>query len=174
MKVKAWIAFAVVFALIGGYSAYASAIPGSSSDPLVAQSYVDKKISELTDLINSRLGTGTSTGGNISVNAVVDEVMARLALILPNSGSTTFKVVQVNAGQTVLCGEGTELILRSGGAVAVCPGENGIADLTDGRDIQNGTQLSENHQLLVPRSDGRGFFAITDCYFMIKGSYTAY
>ena len=87
-------------------------------------------------------------------------------------GELTFKVITVKAGQAVICDEGTELILRMGTANAIATAKGGLADVTAGYDIASGSKISGNHHLIVPVGDGRGFKAVTECIFMIKGTYT--
>ena len=91
---------------------------------------------------------------------------------LAGAGGGAFTPVQVTAGQSVIGGEGTEIILRSGEAAVIADGANGISDLTQGQDLKGGTPVRENHLLLVPRSDGRGITAVTDILVMLRGSYT--
>lgn len=72
----------------------------------------------------------------------------------PNSTNTsvqTLTVVQLQAGQTLYAGAGSEIILRSGKAVAVSSDDNGIPDVTSGKDIAAGTAIELNHMLLFPR-----------------------
>ncbi len=120
----------------------ATTTPGSEGDPVVTKSYVDSEIAKIK-------GTTTSSGGNV-----------------------TFEAVFVNAGKNVLGGNGTEMILRSGEARSISNTENGIADLTDGKDLMGSQNIVQNHLLLVPRNDGRGISATTDIWVMIKGEYT--
>ncbi len=82
-----------------------------------------------------------------------------------------FAPLHLSAGQTLICGEGAEIILRSGEAAAVAGGTNGISDLTSGADILNGRPVSLNHHLLVPRADGRGIKTSTEAWVLIRGEY---
>ena len=84
----------------------------------------------------------------------------------------TFKVVTVSAGQAVVCDEGTELILRMGTANVIATAKGGLADVTAGYDVSDGSKINGNHHLIVPLGDGRGAKAVTECIFMIKGTYT--
>ncbi|MDD2189404.1 MAG: hypothetical protein PHV71_00490 [Eubacteriales bacterium] len=88
------------------------------------------------------------------------------------SAPNEYTVVEVKAGQSVLGGEGTEIILRSGEASAIDNGANGVSDLTAGQDLITGQNVSLNHLLLVPRDDGRGIYALTDIFVMIRGPYS--
>lgn len=84
----------------------------------------------------------------------------------------TFQAVMLNAGQTLTGDEGTEIIVRSGEFTAIDNGANGVSDLTSGQDLMTGTQVGTNHLLLVPRNDGRGIYAKTEGWIMIRGNYT--
>ena len=92
---------------------------------------------------------------------------------IPELGSgdvVPFRIERIAVGSTLIAHEGAEFIVRSGMATAVT-GPNGMVDITAGRDVMNGEQISHNHLLLVPRTDGRGFLANTDVYVMIKGGF---
>jgi hypothetical protein len=80
-------------------------------------------------------------------------------------------VVNVPAGKTLTGYAGTEVILRGGKAAAIQSQLGGLADLTSGRDIGQGQVIPDNHLLLIPRTDGRGVRAETDCIFLVKGRY---
>lgn len=84
----------------------------------------------------------------------------------------SYEVVSVNAGQKVMCGAGCELILRMGSAKIISTEKGGLADVTAGTDLPNGTAMPANHMLIVPLADGRGISANTDLLVMIKGNYT--
>ncbi len=83
-----------------------------------------------------------------------------------------FRVVDVGAGKSVICGAGTEMILRMGTCSVIGTQKGGLSDVTMGFDLPNGTKIQGNHLLIVPLDDGRGVRTSTDCIFMIKGNYT--
>ncbi len=83
-----------------------------------------------------------------------------------------FKVVDVPAGKSVICGAGTELILRMGTCSVIGTQKGGLSDVTMGFDLPSGTVVQGNHLLIVPLDDQRGVKTSTDCIFMIKGNYT--
>ncbi len=85
---------------------------------------------------------------------------------------SVFTPVEVKAGKSVVGGEGCEMILRSGEASAIGNGQNGVSDVTEGKDLLDGYWVFQNHLLLVPRADGRGIRANTDIWVMVKGVYT--
>ncbi len=84
--------------------------------------------------------------------------------------SMTYTAIRLTKGQSIV--GNCELILRSGTATALCPGVNGLSDLTAGADLANGTEITPNHQLLVPRDDGRGLTVTSEeAYVMVRGPY---
>ena len=161
--------------LIGSVSD--AATPGSATDPLVSKSYVDEKFNQLTTMINNiSVGTGSGSSGTVDKDVVINEVMAQIQYLYGSGSlgteSEKFVPVELKAGQILFGGESTEIIFRTGSAVAYITGLNGITDVTDGIDIMNNAALKANHHLIVPRDDGRGVKAKTDSWFMVKGSYT--
>lgn len=120
----------------------AAAGPGTDSDPLVSKSYIDTVVFPYIDN---------------SVSAATRSVL---------------EVVYVDAGDTLHCKAGTELILRSGSAAAIASAQGGLSDVTAGTDLSHGAPLAANHLLIVPRNDNRGAYAETDCIFMVRGGYS--
>lgn len=150
--VKIGVALSVCLTLIGGFAVFSE--PGGTDDPVVTKSYiVDKVIPEIKAYIDERFGVAASEG-------------------VVTSGSDSYTVINVSAGKRVICGAGTELILRMGKGTIIATEKGGLADTTDGYDLANGTKMPSNHQLIVPLADGRGFSADTDVIVMIKGGYT--
>ena len=133
---------------------------GGSDDPLVAKSYVDDKINQVLEIINTTVGTNNS--GNNSDKTETTPV-------IPDS---SFKPVLVQVGQTIYGKEGTELILRSGKGNAVVPGKEGIANITNGMELKNKNTVNKNQLLIIPRDDGRGIKVTEKAWFLVKGGYS--
>ncbi len=128
--------------------------PGGTDDPVVTKSYiVDKVVPEIKAYVNAQLGLASDDG----------TVTAR---------PSTFVVVDLKAGQSIIAEAGTELILRMGKGTVIATQKGGLADTTAGFDLSNGTAMPSNHLLIVPVADGRGFRADTDAIVMIRGGYT--
>lgn len=157
--------------------------PGTADDPLVTKSYVDA-------LFNGEVPSG-GTGGSGSVsesdlNKIKEEIIKELESLGTggNSGSSggeatagtaqTVTVVELQPGETLYASSGTEVIVRNGQAVAVSDDDNGIPDVTAGKDIKAGNTVELNHLLLFPR-EGRGIKSLesnsTVMFVMVKGSY---
>lgn len=105
--------------------------PGSVDDPVVTKSYVDELLAQ----------SGGGTGGGSTGSG--------------EGTSSKLEVVTVPNGKILVASEGTEVIVRSGKAVAYSPDANGIADLTAGKDLTIGMTVPANHHMLFPRA-GRG------------------
>lgn len=122
-----------------------AADPGSNEDPLVTLSYIN-------DVLMPQ------------VKSYVDSQAA--------ATSSNFEIVELKKGQTVIAAKSTEMILRMGSAQIVATAKGGLADVTEGIDLQNGAVMPSNHLLIVPLDDGRGVTMMTDGIIMIKGKYT--
>ena len=127
--------------------------PGGTDDPLISKSYIDTvlmpQIKQYVEgkISEANIGVGTSQTAD------------------------SFKVVEMVAGQKMICSAGTELILRMGKANIIATEKGGLADTTDGYDLSNGTSMPSNHFLVVPVADGRGISAVDNVLVMVKGSY---
>ena len=133
------------------------AAPGTEGNPLVTKSYLDVVVNSVKDTVaklEARIGALEKVDGGQSI------------------APATWEVIEVKGGKSVLGGEGTEIVLRSGKAVAVDNGANGVSDLTAGADLMGGTAITSNHLLLVPRDDGRGIKCENTCWVMVLGEYT--
>lgn len=87
------------------------------------------------------------------------------------SQSSSFEVVSLPGGKTLICDAGCELIIRMGSALIVSTPKGGIADVTGGSDLPNGVSAPSNHLLIAPMGDGRGIAAKNDMLVMVKGGY---
>jgi hypothetical protein len=83
----------------------------------------------------------------------------------------TFKVVEVPAGKTLYGEAGTEIVLRMGKGNIVATTKGGVADLTSGYDLSDGTEIPPNHHLIVPVDDGRGIKVTEKTLVLVKGGY---
>jgi hypothetical protein len=95
----------------------------------------------------------------------------QLEKTIGTGGGEKYQVICVKAKDSLICGNSTEFILRSGKALSKTTKQGGISDVTSGKDLKSDETVPLNHLIIVPRDDGRGLKAQTDCYVMIKGSY---
>ncbi|MGI6728407.1 MAG: hypothetical protein ACOX4P_07660 [Anaerovoracaceae bacterium] len=102
-------------------------------------------------------------------------VDSQIAALKSDDGTISpeaFKAVEVKKGKRLIGSGGTELILRSGEALAIDNGADGLSDLTGAKDLKEGMPVIKNHHIIVPRDDGRGISASTDLWVMVKGDYS--
>ena len=113
----------------GGLS-FVFAGSGGSDDPLVTRSYVLEQIEKAISSLQGNQGSG---------------------------GTYEWQIMELAPGQRLEGIAGTEMIVRAGSAVLVDPSGSGVPDITAGSNVRSGATISLNHQLLIPRTDGRGF-----------------
>lgn len=151
--------------------------PGTADDPVVTKSYVDQQIQKAlgggvsTGSGNSSSNNSGSTGTGNSGSTGGDTSLPPLV----SGASDAVEIVTVKPGQQLIGKSGAEFIVRSGKAVIVSEGTNGVADLTDGIDLTNGQAAPTNHLLSFPR-DGRGITVLEGNKYsltvMVRGGYT--
>ncbi|SEL75315.1 hypothetical protein [Paenibacillus sp. OK003] len=160
--------------------------PGTADDPVVTKSYVDQQIQQA---LGGKISTGSgntgsgaesnagngsntgSTGTGNSSNSGGDTTLPPLV----SGASDALEIVMVKPGQQLIGATGAEFIVRSGKAVIVSEGTNGVADLTDGVDLTNGQEAPTNHLLSFPK-DGRGITVLEGNKYsltvMVRGGYS--
>jgi hypothetical protein len=159
-KIAAFIILAIFSCMMFGGYIVADAV-GTTDDPLISLSYLnDVVVPQITQALEGKL-----------TQVATDTAKAAVATQVIQQSGTSFVAVQVFAGQTLAGKDGTEMILRSGNASAVCPGDVGLVDATEGLDLTANKAIVFNHVYIIPRSDGRGIKMTTDGYVMIKGGY---
>lgn len=181
---------AVFLSVVCAFYIYAAATYGTADDPLVTKSYIDSVVipqieTKYQQLLDQKLEEMLAVSLEQKLNEKLPNAVSQTAApiiegLLPGLveaqlnkfTANTYVVHFFPAGTVVICGEGTEFILRAGKAVAVSAVSNGLSDLTGACETLSGSSLIENHLYVCPRADGRGFTVTADAYFMIKGSFT--
>lgn len=127
-----------------------SSEPGSTSDPLITQSYLEKRLKE----INS---------GSVTSNTQADEQTTTQTV------ESSYKKLSVTKGKKLIVSEGSEFVVYSGESNVV--GEKGLLNLSDGyvEEMDNSVALYQNYLSLSASS---GIKATTSCVIYVKGSYT--
>lgn len=159
------------------------AAAGSAENPLVSYEYItgayrDELYAYLYDKLSEEFGAGA---GSDRAGLVGDVTLADNGDITAANGevfSDSYVVVHIGQGDALFSAGKCEIILRSGKAsVCVTSQVNvangiGLSDLTAGAEITHGTAVPTNHQLLVPRADGRGIVVTSDeAYIMVRGDF---
>lgn len=152
-KKRLMLVITVGFAFIVGQFVYANTEePGTDRDPLVTLSFVEQRLEQLRYYIDEKV---KNSKGDYSTGSAAG-----------------FEVVELEAGSSLIGGQGTELILRSGNATAIDSPMGGLSDVTGAKDLIKNQSVPTNHLLIIPRDDGRGIKASTDIFIMVRGSYT--
>lgn len=175
-KIKKHYIFIVLSILVAVIVLDASSIsfgqPGGSEDPLVTFSYVEKRIEQLKYYIEEKLGGGNTSNADIQRLLQDNETLKKqVSQLMMNSSGGGLEIVELRNGQRLVCGAGTEIILRSGSAKAIVSELGGLSDLTGGKDLQSNETISLNHLILIPRDDGRGAYVEKYAVFMVRGYY---
>ncbi|MFE6074335.1 hypothetical protein ACFVQB_07655 [Paenibacillus sp. NPDC057886] len=160
--------------------------PGTADDPVVTKSYVDQQIQQAlggkistgsgntSSGADSNAGNGSNTGSTGNGNSGSTGGDTTLPPLV-SGASDALEIVTVKPGQQLIGATGAEFIVRSGKAVIVSEGTNGVADLTDGVDLTNGQEAPNNHLLSFPK-DGRGITVLDGNKYsltvMVRGGYS--
>ncbi len=130
----------------------------SANDPLISQSYLEQVFfKKVTDYIDTKVAQIPQTPA--SETAPV---------------KSEYEIVTLTKGQSLCSTSSLEFILRPGSSATVISPipENGIANLTSGSELYNGTEIPINAYCLIPRGDGRGVYCTSEtAYIMVRGSY---
>lgn len=161
--------------------------PGSDTDPLVTQSYVDEKVNSLAtkidDLIKKDEGFTASikelSNSNKNLTAKAEELTQKVSEMEKKLSDIEkygkFEALELNENQTLIAGASAEIILRGGKAKAIGGAGGGLSDITSGTgaDIKTDQDVPLNHLLLISRDDGRGIKAVSKkVWVLVKGPYT--
>ena len=152
--------------------------PGSVNDPLVTKSYVDEALkaqvqAEISGQLEEQLAQidAKLAEKEKQMENQIAQFEKKLDALLASAGGMT--VVELQPKQTLFANEGTSLIVRNGSTIAVSTDENGIPDVTGGKDLMDGTPVELNHVLLF-RREGRGIKSThsSTVYVMVMGGFT--
>ncbi|MEW9121229.1 MAG: hypothetical protein AB2421_00865 [Thermotaleaceae bacterium] len=153
---KVYLTFLGVFILFATFAQISKAgyfEPGSKEDPIVTQTYVEKRNEQLRYYIDQKIQEMETQVNQTAANQF-------------------YQVIEVQKGQKVICKASTEFILRSGQAKAIGSAAGGLSNLISGKDLKTGEGIPLNQLILVPRDDGRGIDVTADrTFILIKGGY---
>ena len=144
----------------------AAAGAGTADDPLVTLSYlnetflaaVQKRIDEavasrnasLTAYIDGKLGSGGGSAGTAS----------------------SFAVVTIPAGKTLVGDIGCEVMLRVGTATLAANTDPGLIDVSTGGTLNNGGALTANHLYMATIADRTVQATAATVKLLVRGEYT--
>lgn len=175
----------------------------SSTDPLVSLSYINEVvIPDLNAQIAEAKAIAEANSDKASkgelqavanrvtslekkmatVQASVTSILESLADEDNKPMSAAYSIVHMKYGQKLFSEKHSfEIILRTGEAKAISPfsyeggSEHvmGIADITSGTDVTDGSAIEKNHMIVIPTGgDGRGILVTSEeAYILVRGEY---
>ncbi|MBR2928605.1 MAG: hypothetical protein IKC24_05565 [Oscillospiraceae bacterium] len=181
-KLMKWTAVLALVLVVAGVSAYATA--GGQNDPLVSLSYLNETfLTTVTEKVQELIGSRDAelkTAFSEEIAAAEREIAAEYGSGSEGSNlpgeyeTTTFVVVTLEKGQTLVGKIGCELMLRVGSASCVADSSPGLVDTTAGSTLGGGKALAANH-LYMATVDGRGLTATANTVkVLVRGPYTIY
>jgi len=153
-----------------------------NNDPLITLSYLNEIVlpqfrTEVLGDVDKKLnGSYVPNSSQPITTPVVDNTQQNTeATTAPSEVNTSYTLLELTLGQCVYTNSTLELIVRPGSEVyAVSPfPEQGIANITHGKEYLNGDRIDINAYCLIPRGgDGRGFYVNNEkSYILVRGEY---
>lgn len=139
------------------------AAPGDTNDPIVVLSYLNDRLEDLIEKY--------SLEDMEEIKTQINELSDSSKSSGSTNASADLVVVEIKTGEKIICGAGTELILRGGEAKIIGSELGGLTNVTLGKDFVSGMAAVPNNLLIVPRDDGRGVYTDSYAIFMVRGSY---
>ncbi len=145
----------------------ASAVESELTKQLEELDVIDKIKSEVKDDIVNELYAEIYAE---VYNKVEAEVLANISDISV-SADTSYKLLCLDKGQRLIGVGCTEIIMREGAATIITV-EDGLSDITAGKDLVSGDKAEFNHYFVIPKDDGRGLLITADStYVLVRGDY---
>ena len=142
----------------------AAAGAGTADDPLVTLSYLNETF---LAAVQKRIDEAVASR-NASLTAYIDGKLGGGSA----GTASSFAVVTIPAGKTLVGDIGCEVMLRVGSAACISPSTPGLIDETTGGTLEDGKALVKNH-LYMMTIEGRGVKAGSGTVkVLVRGSYT--
>ena len=152
------------------------------------QTQLNQTLAEYTATLDSTIADFEERNENLAeneefINAVATQVLARMsgvstessdttAPVTAETGSTVWRLVEIEKGDTLVFEIGGMILPRIGSATCFSPSSPGLINVTTGTELGADGALSTNN-LYVVTVAGRGFKATgATNKFLIAGSYT--
>ena len=145
-----------------------------NDDPLITLSYFDYRFEEFNTSIDENISNQGILITNLEEKVhTLEETISSLEgqINKLKVSSSTLEIVELFENQKIILESGSEIVLRAGKAYAITSEQGGLSDVTSGIDIKQDESIPRNHQLIIPRSDGRGVYVDSYAIFMVTGVY---
>ena len=152
---------------IAALAASAATSAGSEDDPLVTLSYInDVFLPYVTELFHKDLEEQEE-----ALQGALEERLTALEELNTGSGGREYVVETLEAGQTLICQRGAELMLRIGRAGVTAENVPGLVDTATTENLNDGEELIVNHLYMVT-INGHGVRALETVKILVRGEYT--
>ena len=153
--------------------AYA-ATAGSKDDPLVTLSYLNNVFAPKLESSAKDAATAQKNQMTQQMNNSLADWERRVNEQLANGGqgSAEFSTLTLSKGQSLVCGVGTEVLLRSGGMTCTGSDANGLTDTTAGATLAGGKGLTANHLYMVSGGSRTLSATANGTVVLVRGSYS--
>ena len=139
--------------LVLGFTVLAAGTAGTPEDPLITKSYLDQVVQP-------------------QMEKLFREQVAEVAAELQTTEAGRFSALRLSKGQVITGIPGTQLLLRSGKAIAAVSGDDtALVDSTDAVELQHNTALAVNHLCLVTSESGGIIAMEDDTVVLVSGSF---
>ena len=153
---------------IAALAASAATSAGSEDDPLVTLSYInDVFLPYVTELFHKDLEEKETA----LQEALEERVTALERAVGSGAGGKEYVVETLEAGQTLVCQRGAELMLRIGRAAVTAENVPGLVDTATTGNLNDGEELIVNHLYMVT-INGHGVRALETVKILVRGEYT--
>jgi hypothetical protein len=142
--------------------------PGSADDPLITKSYVDEQVSKIANAEITKIQN--------TLDDILEEQIQRAVINAKTEfdANNDMQIVTLNKGFRLIVKQGGEIIVRAGNAIVFSPDQNGVSNITSGKDLAKGATVPQNSLLIFPR-DGRGIQHTpsynADLIVLVRGSH---
>lgn len=162
---------ALIFAVTMFFGVAAAAGEGTETDPLVTLSYIKEVFEEhVLDLLGRQLDEQTQQLRD-ELEDRVSALEEKYSAAAPAGGFSTYDVVTLTDGQTMICSRGTEIMLRVGTAVVTAGDTPGLVDTSTTDNLDDGQELIKNHMYMVT-INSHGIMARGIVKVIARGEYT--
>lgn len=153
----------------------AVAAGGSKSDPLVSLSYLEDTV--LEDILDQITKNTKKVRDDLEEDFTeqIEEYQAQaeeLAQSGSSTGSDSYVLVTLTAGQTMSLDVGCELMLRVGTATVNAGTSPALIDIATGGSIDNGASLVKNHLYMATIPDRTLTPTADTVKLLVRGGYT--
>lgn len=173
LKKRHFLPLALAAALVLGAGTSLAAV-GDENDPLITLSYLQQMV--LPDILTQVETNTTQQQELLSADLAlqIDQYKTDMQALVSSgsTGSDSYTLVTLSAGQTMYLDVGCEILLRVGSATVNAATSPALIDITTGDTINHGTALTKNHLYMSTISD-RTLTPTTDTVkLLVRGGYS--